>query len=149
MITFSNLRAAESLTFTTSERTALALLAALTEAAREAAAGRWEHELGAWLGDRRRAIAGGVRAGIDLGEVAWTPEHFPDQQRFVVAICRQASDRAGDAGVAADLARLAELALHHGREHVVVGRRWRWLGPRPAHLPPSRNPSDSRLLRDP
>lgn len=139
MITFSNLRAAESLTFTTSERGAILVLGALVETAREAAAGRWEHELAAWLADRRWAIAGGARAGLDLGEVAWTPDHFADQQRFVVAICDRASDRAAEPSLASDLARLRELAAHHGREHVVVGRRWRWLGPRPAHLPRVKN----------
>ena len=138
MITFSNLRAAESLTFTTSERGAIAVLGALVVAARAAAADRWEHELAAWLADRRWAIAGGARAGLDLGEVAWTPEHFAAQQRFVIAICDQASGRAADPGLAADLARLRELAAHHAREHVVVGRRWRWLGTRPSHLPPSK-----------
>lgn len=143
MITFSNLRAADSLTFTTSERGAVAVLGALVELARETAADRWEHELTAWLADRRWAIAGGVRAGLDLGEVAWTPEHFADQQRFVIAICEHASARAAEPGLAADLARLRELAAHHGREHVVVGRRWRWLGPRPAHLPRVKNLSEA------
>jgi hypothetical protein len=135
VITFSNLRAAESLTFTTTERGAIVVLGALVEMARETAADRWEHELAAWLADRRWAIAGGVRAGLDLGEVAWTPEHFSDQQRFVVGVCDQASRRTAEPELAADLVRLRELAAHHGREHVVVGRRWRWLGPRPAHLP--------------
>ena len=129
------MRAAESLTFTTTERGAIVVLGALVEMAREIAADRWEHELAAWLADRRWAIAGGVRAGFDLGEVAWTPEHFSDQQRFMVSVCDQASQRADEPELAADLARLRELAAHHGREHVVVGRRWRWLGARPAHLP--------------
>ena len=143
MITFSNLRAADSLTFTTSERGALAVLGALVETAREAAADRWEHELAAWLADRRWAIAGGARAGLDLGEVAWTPDHFAAQQRFVVAICEQASARATAPELAADLARLRELAAHHAREHVVVGRRWRWLGARPSLLP------NAKILNEP
>jgi hypothetical protein len=135
VITFSNLRAAESLTFTTSERGAVVMLGALIDTARGAAADRWEQELAAWLDDRRWAIAGGVRAGLDLGELAFTPEHFPAQQRFVVAICEQASARAADPTLAADLLRLRELAAHHAREHVSVGRRWRWVGERPIHLP--------------
>lgn len=132
MITFSNLRADESLTFTLPERAAAALLAALTEAGREIALSRWEQELVAWLADRRWAVAAGHRAGVDLGEVAWTPERFPEQQRFVLAMCERALARATDDAVRAAIVGVRDLTAAHGREHVPVGRRWRWLAGRPA-----------------
>lgn len=134
MITFSNLRADEALTFTLPERAAAALLGALTEASREIALSRWEQELVAWLADRRWAVASGHRAGVDLGEVAWTPEHFGEQRRFVLAMCERALVRLradDDLGRAA-ITGVRELAAAHGREHVPVGRRWRWLAGRPA-----------------
>ncbi len=131
MISFSNLRADEALTFTLPERAAAALLGALTEAGREIALARWEQELVAWLADRRWAVAAGHRAGVDLGEVAWTPERFPEQQRFVLAMCERARSRAGDDATRAAIAGVRDLTAAHGREHVPVGRRWRWLAGRP------------------
>ena len=133
MITFSNVRVDDTASFTASERDACALLEALAVAARERARDRWQLELVAWLVDRRGAIATAARAGVDIGEIAWTPEHFEDQQRFVVAAADLALDLALLDGPVADaLARLRDLAAAHRRELVSVGRRWQWVGDRPS-----------------
>jgi hypothetical protein len=130
VIIFSNLRAAEASSYAVPLRTAVAALDALVDAGRDVAAARWERELIAWLGDRRAAITRGTRAALDLGEVAWTPDHFGDQQRFFLTLCER-----GGAGappeVAVALGRLRELAGHHSRDHVAVGRRWRWVQKNP------------------
>jgi hypothetical protein len=127
LITFSNLRADAEAAFTVSEARACALLDALIDGARELARDRWQRELIAWLAERSRAIAIGMRAGLDLGDVAWTPIHFAGQRDFVIDACARAAARATDTALAGDLTAFADLAARHLREHVVVGRRWHWL----------------------
>jgi hypothetical protein len=99
-------------------------IAAAAAAAAAAAGDRWQRELAAWLAAHARAVMGG-HAGFDVGDLAWTPDHFLEQQRFVVeAIADAAAREAGDVRFALD--RMAALVAGHDRAWVVVGRRWDW-----------------------
>jgi hypothetical protein len=91
------------------------------DAARSLADDRWQRELVAWLGDRTRSLG----HGLDVGDLAWTPEHFVEQQRFVVAALTAAAAQADDDARIA-LHRFAALVAGHDRSWVVVGRRWSW-----------------------
>ncbi len=133
MITFSNLGADGAPSVSLPTPTALALLDALVDAGRTMACGRWEVELAAWLADRRGALEACARSGLDLIEVAWTPDHFADQQRFVIAVCDAAADRnVGDATLHGALAHVRALVAAHRRGQIAFGRRWRWTAGRPA-----------------
>lgn len=93
-------------------------------AASASARDRWQRELAAWLAEQARSLGGGG-AGFDIGDVAWTPNNFADQQRFVVDAIRYAA--AGETGdLRAALDHLAALIAGHDRAWVVVGRRWTW-----------------------
>jgi len=93
-------------------------------AATASARDRWQRELAAWLGEQARSLAGGG-GGFDVGDVAWTPNNFSDQQRFLVeAIAYAAAGETGELRAALD--RLAALIAGHDRAWVVVGRRWSW-----------------------
>jgi hypothetical protein len=90
----------------------------VVDAARATARDHWEHELVRWLA--QRAAAG---AGIDVGEIAWSPEHFDAQRQFVT----DAIDRAAACsrhGVL--LVRWRALIDAHPRAFVQFGRRWNW-----------------------
>src|SRR5688500_6680122 len=104
--------------------TAARAIAALGSAAAGAARDRWQRELAAWLAGTARAVLAGA-AGFDVGELAWTPDHFAEQQRFVI-------DMVADAAVLAPpevrlaLERFLILIARHERAWVLVGRRWDW-----------------------
>jgi hypothetical protein len=99
-------------------------VAAIALAATASARDRWQRELAAWLGEQARSLAGGG-GGFDVGDVAWTPNNFSDQQRFLVeAIAYAAAGETGELRAALD--RLAALIAGHDRAWVVVGRRWSW-----------------------
>src|SRR5258705_1084963 len=93
-------------------------------AASASARDRWQRELAAWLAEQARALGRGG-AGFDVGDVAWTPNNFADQQRFVVAaITYPAARETVELRTAPD--RLAALIAGHDQAWVVVGRRWTW-----------------------
>jgi len=119
MIVFSNQRLGAAAELLVSPLVAAEMLRATAEAARPLAQSRWEHELVLWLEDRSR----GIGAGLDVGEIAWTPDNFERQRRFL-------SDAIDRAAQGSDHARALTLWTRmiaaHPREHVVVGRRWRW-----------------------
>lgn len=119
MVVFSNERLGAAVELLVSPLVAAAMLSATAEAARPLAQSRWEHELVLWLEDRSRTLG----SGIDVTELAWTPEHFERQRRFVT----DAIDRAalGSAHARA-LSLWCRMIESHPREHVLVGRRWRW-----------------------
>jgi hypothetical protein len=123
------------------------LFAALVATGEGRAAARWERELVAWLGVRRGAVRAGQRPGLDLSEIAWTPERFPEQQAFLLAVIEAAAagverredldaERRGDRDGGRDLRHalgdLARLVAAYPRDTVVVGRRWTWDGRAPA-----------------
>ena len=119
MVVFSNERLGAAAELLVSALVAAEMLRSTAEAARPLAQSRWEHELILWLEDRSR----GVGPGLDVTELAWTPEHFERQRRFLT----DAIDRAA---LGSDHARALSLWRRmiegHPREHVLVGRRWRW-----------------------
>lgn len=99
-------------------------IAAFAVAAAGAARDRWQRELAAWLGEEARVLARGA-IGFDVGDLAWSPGYFADQQRFAVAaLAEAAAIEHGEVKVA--LERLAALVSGHDPAWVVVGRRWAW-----------------------
>jgi len=99
-------------------------VAAFAVAAAEESRDRWQRELAAWLAEQARALGAGGR-GFDVSELAWTPDHFAEQQQFALtAIAIAAAGASGDLRLALD--RLAALIAGHDRTWVLVGRRWPW-----------------------
>jgi hypothetical protein len=135
----SNLRLGDARSVTLSGATIDRLFAALVATGEGRAAARWERELVAWLGARRGALRAGQRPGLDLSEIAWTPERFPEQQAFLLGLI-EAATTAVDRPEAGDTSRdlrhalddLARLVADYPRDTVVVGRRWTWDGRAPA-----------------
>ncbi len=119
MVVFSNQRLGPAAELLVSPEVARAILRATAEAARPLAQSRWELELVRWLEDRsgRNAVT------FDVGDIAWSPEHFERQRRFL-------SDAIHRAALGSEHARAlglwARLIDAHPRDSVVVGRRWRW-----------------------
>jgi hypothetical protein len=133
----SNFRLGDARSVALSGATIDRLFAALVATGEGRAAARWERELVAWLGARRGALRSGQRPGMDLSEIAWTPERFPEQQAFLLALIEAAAagvDRPEDTGrdLRHALDDLARLVADYPRDSVVVGRRWAWDGGAPA-----------------
>jgi hypothetical protein len=131
----SNLRLGDARSVVLSGATIDRLFACLVATGESRASARWERELVAWLAARRGALRAGQRPGLDLSEIAWTPERFPEQQAFLLAIITGAAaalDRDDDRGLGHALDDLAALVADYPRDTVVVGRRWAWDGGAPA-----------------
>ncbi len=119
MVVFSNQRLGASAELLVSDEVAVAMLRATAAHARPFAEARWERELVDWL--ERRADP--RRGPLDVSEIAWTPDHFEAQRRFLLgAIARAAKD--SDHSIAFD--RWHRLIEAHPRDSVQVGRRWTW-----------------------
>lgn len=125
MVVFSNQRLGASAELLVSDEVALEMLRATAAQASPVAAARWEHELVRWL--ERRAAGdpdSGLRpATLDVGEIAWTPDHFEAQRAFLLAAIARAAERS-EHGLAFD--RWRRLIEAHPRDSVQVGRRWNW-----------------------
>jgi hypothetical protein len=122
MVVLSNRRLGPAAELLVPADVAALLLRAIARAAAAAAQARWEQELAAWL--EQRATDPG--RGLDVAEIAWTPDHFAHQRGFVISAIA--------AAVVADehlatLGRLQAMIELHPRESVVVGRRWAWVRP--------------------
>ncbi len=119
MVVFSNHRLGPSAELLVSRGVATALLTEVAEAARPGAQARWEHELVTWL----ERCAAAAHAGVDVSDIAWTPEHFERQRQFLLAAirCAEASSPHGR-----PLARWGQMIEAYPRELVQVGRRWQW-----------------------
>jgi hypothetical protein len=118
MVVFSNQRLGASAEIIISDDVAAEMLKATAAEARPFAEARWERELIEWL--ERRAES---KSPLDVSEIAWTPDHFEAQRRFLVA----AIDRAAvgsEHALAFDLWR--RLIEAHPQDSVQVGRRWQW-----------------------
>jgi hypothetical protein len=143
MVVFSNTRLGPSAELLVSDDVAIAMLKATAATARPVAAARWEHELVDWLerraapvprdgeagasdtmsGRRGPTAAPGVAARLDVNDIAWTPDHFEAQRRFLVdAIVRAALGSQHNAA----FDRWRHLIEAHPRDSVQVGRRWQW-----------------------
>jgi hypothetical protein len=102
---------------------ATSIVGALAAKAEHLARDRWQRELAAWL----QARAGGIGAGrvFDMEEVAWTPDHFAEQQLFLLSLVQACGDEASEYEAAVFRA-LAALVSGYRRSWVVFGRRWVW-----------------------
>ncbi|MEO8705658.1 MAG: hypothetical protein ABI867_36845 [Kofleriaceae bacterium] len=118
MLVFSNRRLGPAAEVLVSLEVASAMLRATAEAAKAAAEGRWEHELVQWLVERS---ARSERGSLDVGDIAWSPDNFERQRRFLL----EAIDRATSGSHhARPLGRWAAMIEAHPRDSVQVGRRW-------------------------
>lgn len=118
MVVFSNQRLDPSTELLVSNDVAAAMLLATANAARSAAAARWEVELVGWLKHCAQAMVD----HLDVAEIAWTPDHFEIQRRFLLSAIRQAAQ---DSSHAAVLERWRGLIEAYPRACVQVGRRWK------------------------
>jgi hypothetical protein len=116
MIVFSNHRLGPATELLVSVEVAVAMLRATAEAARPSADGRWECELVQWLVDRAEGAG-----AIDVGDIAWSPEHFERQRRFLLDAIGHATRTSEHARA---LLRWAAMIEAHPRDSVQVGRRW-------------------------
>jgi len=124
MVVYSNRRLGAAAELMLSSDVAAAMLADTAAAARPLAQGRWEQELVVWLEDRSRRIA----MDLDVDDIAWSPDNFERQKRFVVEAIERAAASSPHARALGLWGRLVDAQL---REHVVVGRRWQWVGTQP------------------
>jgi hypothetical protein len=130
MIVFANRRLGPASELLVSPAVAEAMLRATAAAARPAVEARWEHELVRWLEERASPPQAATRESsrgrpvdtvIDVGEIAWTPEHFDRQRRFVL----EAIERAAEASEHARALRMwARMIEAHPKDSVQFGRRW-------------------------
>jgi hypothetical protein len=119
MVVFSNQRLGASAELLVSDDVAVAMLKATAAHARPFADARWERELVEWLerrADPRQRI-------LDVSEIAWTPDHFESQRRFLLDAISRAAE-GSEHGLAFD--RWRRLIEAHPRDSVQVGRRWTW-----------------------
>jgi hypothetical protein len=119
MVVFSNRRLGPTAELLVSREVAAGLLREVAAAAGPVAQARWEHELVTWL----ERCAAADSAGLDVSDIAWTPDHFERQRSFLVEAIQRAT--AGSAH-ARTLTRWRGFIEAHPRESVQVGRRWRW-----------------------
>ena len=132
MVVFSNHRLGASAELLVSEDVASAMLRATASEARPIAEARWELELVRWLDSRGPDH-------VDVGDIAWTPDHFDAQRRFLVdAIARAATG--SEHGAALD--RWRRMIEAHPRD-AIHRRRWQW--PSNNHAVEAR---DADALRD-
>jgi hypothetical protein len=117
MVVFANSRIGPSAELLVSDDVATAMLHEVVAMARPVAEARWERELVRWLEGRT------ATKQLDVNDIAWTPEHFETQRRFLTtAIARAAFG--SEHGPALDHWR--RLIDAHPRDSVQVGRRWQW-----------------------
>jgi hypothetical protein len=118
MVVFSNHRLGPSAELLVSDEVAAVLLRATAAAAKPLAEARWELELVRWLDARATAIR-----DLDVGDIAWTPEHFERQRAFLLAAILRASTGSIHPTAFDRWHRMVEA---HPADSVQVGRRWQW-----------------------
>jgi hypothetical protein len=118
MVVLSNHRLGGTFELLVADAVASAMFRAVADAARSNARSRWELELVRWL-DQQAGRSASFE--LDVGEIAWTRDHFAAQRQFVI-------DAIGRAGTEhrAMLERWAALIEAHPASSVQVGRRWIW-----------------------
>lgn len=119
MVVFSSRRLGAGVQLVLPAEVAGALLRETAAAARPAATARWERELVRWL----EARAATLPPALDVDEIAWSPEYFEAQRRFVVEAIGRAATSSEHA---ASLARWAQMIGAHPRDSVQFGRLWQW-----------------------
>ena len=116
MIVFSNRRLGPAAELLVSPEVAAEALRATALVAASRADGRWERELAGWLSNHA-----GSPIDVDVADIAWTPEHFERQRRFLLDAIQTAVELC-EHGRA--LSRWAAMIEAHPRDSVQVGRRW-------------------------
>ena len=119
MVVFSNRRLGARAELIVSPPVAAEMLRATAATARPMATGRWELELVRWLEQRA-----GSATGVDVSEIAWTPEHFGVQRGFLIDAIRRAAAVSEHGPALLHWARMIEA---HPTDSVQVGRRWEWM----------------------
>ena len=99
--------------------TAVDILRSVAEVARPLARAVWERELVRWLEEQAVLSI----TSIDVGEIAFTPQHFEAQRRFLIASIMHASMVSEHSRILAAWAALIEA---HPSDSVQFGRRWIW-----------------------
>jgi hypothetical protein len=125
MLVFSNQTLGPAAELMVSREVAIAVLRSVADVARPLAAAHWERELVRWLDERALWIASAAprTIAIDVGDIAWTPQHFDRQRRFLL----EAIDGArAELPYARQLTDWADLIKAHPRASVQIGRRWVW-----------------------
>ena len=116
MVVFSNQLLGPSAELLVSSEVATAMLRATAVAARGSAGDCWEQELVSWL--EERAV---LPSALDVADIAWSPDHFELQRRFLTDAIGRAADRSEHE---AALRRWANLIETHPRESVRFASRW-------------------------
>lgn len=125
MVVYSNRRLGAAAELLVSPEVACGMLADTAAAARPLAQGRWELEFVLWLEDRAHRLA----TDLDVEDIAWSPENFERQKRFVIEAIERAAITSSHARALHLWCRLFEA---HTGEYVVVGRRWQWFSGQPS-----------------
>jgi hypothetical protein len=116
MVVFSNHWLGPSAELLVSPEVATTMLRATASAARPLAENRWENELVSWLEERAADPT-----AIDVGDIAWSPDHFDMQRHFVTDAIKLAA--MGSEHETA-LRRWAKLIESHPRHCVRFASRW-------------------------
>ena len=117
MVVFTNRRLGPSAELLVSDEVASAMLHATAASAAPMAQARWERELVLWLANRAATKV------LDVGDIAWTPDHFEAQRQFLTDAIARAALESEHAGA---LLRWRGLIEAHPRDSVQFGRRWQW-----------------------
>jgi hypothetical protein len=124
MVVFSNQRLGPRAELVVSNEVAAAMLQATADAIRTRAEARWERELLRWLDERALATVRVTSTeSLDVGEIAWTRDHFDAQRWFLLDAIVRAAIRSEHASA---LERWRQMIEAHPRDSVQFGRRWNW-----------------------
>ena len=130
MVVFSNHRLGPASEIRVSDDTARTVLRDTARAAAPVASARWEHELVRWL--EAGAEQPPESNNIDVGDIAWTPDHFEPQRRFLIEAINAARVVSEESMI---LQRWATMIEAHPRDSVRTSQLWRRV---PAWQPPPR-----------
>jgi hypothetical protein len=119
MIVFANRRLGPATELLVSPAVAASMLHATAAAAHPEAMARWEQELVRWL--EGRASHPESDSIIDVAEIAWTPDNFDRQRRFLLRAIERAAEQSEHARA---LRMWAQMIEAHPRDSVQFGRRW-------------------------
>jgi hypothetical protein len=125
MLVLSNQRIGPTAELMVSRDVGASLVRHVAEVARVAASSHWERELVRWLDERARWITSSTARPIvlDVGDIAFTPQHFDRQRRFLLDAIDGARTEARYARALTDW---ADLIKAHPRDSVQLSRRWIW-----------------------
>jgi hypothetical protein len=127
MVVLSNHRLGRGFEMLAANAVASRMLRAIAAAAATHASSRWEHELVRWLelcaASCDADVVRRISIAIDIGEIAWSRDHFAAQKQFLIAAILRTAPGDDYAGL---LRRWRELVEAHPAASVQVGRRWNW-----------------------